>query len=84
MNWDDDRCWKAGQFYFNRDDRRLLVPKRIGFGRTLNFAQPVSWSCSRSRSLSPLRPAHPRADQDPESPGPATGAARGRGFGLSG
>ena len=43
VNWDDDRCWKAGQFYFNRDDRRLLVPKRIGFGRTLNFAQPVSW-----------------------------------------
>ena len=43
VNWDDDRCWKAGQFYFNRDDRRILVPKRLGFGRTLNFAHPVAW-----------------------------------------
>lgn len=44
MNWDDDdRYWKAGQFYFNKDDRRILVPKKIGFGRTLNFAHPVSW-----------------------------------------
>jgi uncharacterized membrane protein len=43
MDWDDDRCWKAGQFYFNRDDSRILVPKRLGFGRTLNFAHPVSW-----------------------------------------
>lgn len=40
---DDDRHWKLGQFYVNRDDRRVLVPKRIGFGRTLNFAHPVSW-----------------------------------------
>jgi hypothetical protein len=22
---------------------RILVPKRLGFGRTLNFAHPVSW-----------------------------------------
>ncbi len=40
---DDDRYWKLGQFYVNRDDRRILVPKRIGFGRTLNFAHPLSW-----------------------------------------
>ena len=43
MSGDDDRHWRAGQFYFNRDDRRILVPKRLGFGRTLNFAHPVSW-----------------------------------------
>jgi len=43
MNRDDDRHWTAGQFYFNRDDHRILVPKRLGFGRTLNFAHPVSW-----------------------------------------
>ncbi|WP_370106573.1 DUF5808 domain-containing protein [Streptacidiphilus sp. BW17] len=44
MSWDDDdRYWKLGQFCVNRDDRRILVPKRIGFGRTLNFAHPVAW-----------------------------------------
>ena len=44
MNWgDDDRYWKLGQFYVNKDDRRILVPKKIGFGRTLNSAHPVSW-----------------------------------------
>lgn len=45
MNWDDDdgRHWKAGMFYFNRGDSRILVPKRLGFGRTLNFAHPVAW-----------------------------------------
>ncbi|MEU6175772.1 DUF5808 domain-containing protein [Streptantibioticus parmotrematis] len=40
---DDDRYWKLGQFYVNRDDPRVLVPKRLGFGRTLNFGRPVSW-----------------------------------------
>lgn len=31
--------WKWGIFYFNPDDSRLLVPKRIPFfGFTLNFA----------------------------------------------
>ena len=45
MNWDDDNHWIAGLFYFNREDRRILVPKRsgLGLGRTLNFAQPVAW-----------------------------------------
>jgi uncharacterized membrane protein len=44
VSWDDDdRHWKAGQFYFNREDSRILVPKRLGFGRTLNFAHQVSW-----------------------------------------
>ena len=44
LSWDeDDRYWKLGQFYVNRGDHRILVPKRIGFGRTLNFAHPVSW-----------------------------------------
>lgn len=42
---DDDRHWLAGTIYFNRDDHRLLVPKRLGFGygRTLNLARPTSW-----------------------------------------
>ncbi|MBO0810408.1 MAG: hypothetical protein J2P23_00005, partial [Microlunatus sp.] len=42
---DDDRHWLAGTIYFNRDDRRLLVPKKLGFGygRTLNLARPTAW-----------------------------------------
>jgi uncharacterized membrane protein len=41
---DDNRNhWRLGIFYFNRDDRRLLVPKRRGFGWTLNFAHVGAW-----------------------------------------
>lgn len=45
MNQDGDRHWIAGTIYFNREDPRILVPKRLGFGlgRTLNLAHPVSW-----------------------------------------
>ncbi|MEI8112717.1 MAG: DUF5808 domain-containing protein [Bacteroidia bacterium] len=35
----DPTNYKAGIFYFNRKDQRILVPKRIiGMGWTLNFA----------------------------------------------
>jgi uncharacterized membrane protein len=35
--------WKWGVFYFNPNDPRIFVPKRIEWlGWTLNFAQPVS------------------------------------------
>ncbi|MCL6600082.1 MAG: DUF5808 domain-containing protein [Alicyclobacillus macrosporangiidus] len=40
---DDDRFWKGGVLYFNRDDPALLVPKRFGIGWTLNFAHPGAW-----------------------------------------
>lgn len=40
---DDDRYWRAGAFYFNRDDSALLVPKRFGIGMTFNFGHPVAW-----------------------------------------
>lgn len=48
MDRDDDRYWKYGIFYVNRDDPAVIVPKRrgplgIGIGRTLNYAHPVSW-----------------------------------------
>jgi uncharacterized membrane protein len=41
----DDAHWLAGVIYFNRNDERIMVPKRfgLGFGRTLNFAHPVAW-----------------------------------------
>ncbi len=48
MNRDDDRNWKYGIIYFNRDDPDLVVPKRnIDFGgRTLNYARPMAWIIS--------------------------------------
>ncbi len=35
---------KHGSFiYFNRDDSSFMVPKPYGFGRTPNWAHPLSW-----------------------------------------
>lgn len=37
----DPQYWKWGLFYFNPNDKRLLVPKRVpSLGWTLNFANP--------------------------------------------
>lgn len=30
-------------FYFNREDANLSVPKKYGYGRTMNFANPIAW-----------------------------------------
>ncbi|WP_293787971.1 DUF5808 domain-containing protein [uncultured Pedobacter sp.] len=36
--------WKWGIFYFNKNDHRLIVPKRIKIlGWTFNFAHPLSY-----------------------------------------
>ena len=43
MNRDDDRYWKLGQFYFNREDPALFLEKRFGIGWTSNWAHPLSW-----------------------------------------
>lgn len=40
---DDDRYWLGGQLYVNRADPAIFVPKRYGFGWTLNVANPVAW-----------------------------------------
>jgi uncharacterized membrane protein len=40
---DDDRFWKAGLFYVNRDDPALLVGARFGAGWTLNFGNRAAW-----------------------------------------
>jgi uncharacterized membrane protein len=37
-----DDAWK-GMFYSNREDPAVFVPKRYGFGYTLNFGNPWSW-----------------------------------------
>jgi uncharacterized membrane protein len=39
---DDDKHWRGGLFYINRDDRALLVPRRFGLGWTLNFGNPAT------------------------------------------
>jgi len=38
---DDDRFWKAGFLYVNRQDPALLVPKRFGVGWTINLGHPA-------------------------------------------
>jgi uncharacterized membrane protein len=40
---DDDRFWKAGLIYVNRDDPALLVGSRFGVGWTFNVANPTAW-----------------------------------------
>lgn len=39
----EDRFWKLGVFYFNRNDPSVMVEKRFGIGYTVNFAHPVAW-----------------------------------------
>ncbi|WP_163567989.1 DUF1648 domain-containing protein [Fodinicola feengrottensis] len=37
---DDDKYWRGGLLYVNRDDHALMVPRRFGIGWTLNFGNP--------------------------------------------
>lgn len=43
VNRDDDRLYRLGIFYYNPDDPAVLVPKRFGFGWTLNLARSATW-----------------------------------------
>jgi uncharacterized membrane protein len=38
---DDDRYWKAGILYVNRDDPALFVQRRFGVGWTINLGHPA-------------------------------------------
>ncbi|KGR77034.1 DUF1648 domain-containing protein [Ureibacillus manganicus] len=40
---DEDRYWKGGLVYFNRNDPSIFVEKRFGIGYTLNFANPLGY-----------------------------------------
>jgi len=40
---DDDRFWKAGLFYVNRDDPALVVGARFGVGWAPNFGNRAAW-----------------------------------------
>lgn len=46
IEMDDDDNWVLGQFYYNPDDKRLNVEKRIGVGATINMAHPVGKAIS--------------------------------------
>jgi uncharacterized membrane protein len=39
----EDRYWKAGIFYVNRNDPALFIEKRFGIGYTLNLGHPGAW-----------------------------------------
>ncbi len=43
MNRDDDRFWKMGFIYYNREDPAMMVPKRFGLGYTINLGNILSW-----------------------------------------
>ena len=38
---DDDDHWIMGMFYYNPEDKRLNVEKRVGIGATVNMAHPA-------------------------------------------
>jgi uncharacterized membrane protein len=40
---DDDRCWKGGLIYVNRDDPAIMVGSRFGVGWTFNFGNRLAW-----------------------------------------
>jgi uncharacterized membrane protein len=40
---DDDRFWKAGLLYVNRDDPAIVVGARFGVGWMPNLGNPVAW-----------------------------------------
>jgi uncharacterized membrane protein len=39
-----DECWKGGVVYYNPNDPVVFVERRVGFGYTMNFANPWSWA----------------------------------------
>ena len=40
---DDDKYWKGGLIYINKDDPSIFVEKRFGVGWTINYGRPLSW-----------------------------------------
>ncbi|MFD3158628.1 DUF5808 domain-containing protein [Haloimpatiens sp. FM7330] len=40
-NVDEDIYWLMGYIYYNPNDKRLWVPKRLGIGWTLNIYKPI-------------------------------------------
>ncbi|MDQ0175431.1 DUF1648 domain-containing protein [Bacillus chungangensis] len=42
-DFDDDLYWRAGIFYFNKNDPSIFVEKRFGVGWTINLANPIGY-----------------------------------------
>lgn len=43
-NFNDSKNWKYLFFYFNPNDPRIMVPKKIEWmGTTFNYAHKISW-----------------------------------------
>lgn len=42
-NYDDDRFWRAGIFYINKNDPSIFVEKRFGVGWSINFGNPIGY-----------------------------------------
>ncbi len=40
---DDDKYWKAGVLYVNKNDPSIFVEKRFGIGWTINFGNPIGY-----------------------------------------
>jgi len=47
----DDRHWKLGLFYYNKDDPAILVEDRFGTNAGLNYARPVALVVSGALAL---------------------------------
>lgn len=43
-----------GPFYYNRQDRRVIVHKRWGYGYTFNFARPATYAIILAVLLLPV------------------------------
>ena len=43
IDLDDDRYWKWGLIYVNKNDPSILVEKRFGIGWTVNMGHKLSW-----------------------------------------
>lgn len=42
LSWQSPSSWKFRIIYFSKEDPRIIVPKRTGFGYTVNFAKPLA------------------------------------------
>lgn len=42
INRNDEKYWKGGLFYVNKNDPALFVEKRFGVGFTINFGRPLA------------------------------------------
>ncbi|MER2088830.1 MAG: DUF5808 domain-containing protein [Sporosarcina sp.] len=42
-DFDEDKYWKGGIYYLNKNDPSIFVEKRFGVGWTINFGNPIGY-----------------------------------------